>query len=91
MTITLRDALAECGRIRMDLTNAQAKLTDVINAITAHPDSELERPKCATCGSSFRGALSLAEHVYNSHGGPLPAHYAAIEARTQAPRKGMIP
>jgi hypothetical protein len=81
LTVTLRDALAECRRIRMDLTNAQAKLTDVIESIAAHPDAELERPACPKCGATFRGAQSLAEHVYNSHGGDVPAHYLAIEAR----------
>lgn len=81
MAISLQDALAECRRIRMDLTNAQAKLTDVIESIAAHPESELPRPACPHCGSTFRGERSLAEHVYNAHAGPVPQHYLDIEAR----------
>jgi hypothetical protein len=81
LTIPLQDALAECRRLRMDLTNAQAKLTDVITALAAHPDSEAPRPKCPSCGSSFRGDRSLAEHVYNAHAGPVPQHFLDIEAR----------
>lgn len=79
MTISLSDALAECRRIRMDLTNAQGKLSDVIEALAGHPESSAPRPRCGDCGISFRGPLALAEHVYNHHGGPLPDHYAAAE------------
>ncbi len=79
MSISLADALAECRRIRMDLTNAQAKLTDVIAALSGHPDAEKPRPRCEECGLTFRGDLALAEHVYNHHRGPLPEHYAAAE------------
>jgi hypothetical protein len=81
LTISLQDALTELKRARMDLTNAQAKLSDAIKALAAHPDSQTPRPKCPSCGSSFRGDRSLAEHVYHSHGGPVPQHYLEIEAR----------
>jgi len=41
--------------------------------------------KCPQCGLEIKGALTLAEHLYNSHDGPVPAHYAAIEARAVEP------
>lgn len=77
--MTLADSLEECRRIRMDLTAAQAKLTDVINAIAAHPDSNKPRPQCPSCGTYFRGELALAEHEFNTHNGPVPTHYLAAE------------
>lgn len=83
--ITLADALAECRRIRMDLTNAQAKLTDVINALAAHPDADRERPRCHHCDLSFRGPLSLAEHLHLRHGEELPAHQAAADIAAGLP------
>lgn len=78
---TLADALEECRRIRMDLTNAQAKLTDVMNALAAHPDaaSANGRIRCPECDVPIRGELSLAEHLHVSHGGPLPPHWAEAE------------
>ncbi len=79
MTLTPQEALALAQKIRMDLTNAQGKLTDVIEALAALPDTASERPVCPTCGVRLRGPNSLAEHVYNRHGGPVPEHYAAAE------------
>lgn len=37
MTLTPEEAHALCTKIRMDLTNAQGKLTDVIEALAAIP------------------------------------------------------
>lgn len=79
-TISLAEALTELDRIRKDLTNAQAKLTDVKNAIAAHPDSEGDpRPRCPHCNVQLRGQLALAEHVHTSHDGPIPDHWIAAE------------
>lgn len=85
MTITLMDALNDARRLRMDLTNAQAKLTDIIEALAAHPDAELPRPKCPVCGTTFRGERSLSEHAYHAHDGPVPQHYLEAEARADLP------
>lgn len=76
---TLADALEELKRIRMDLTAAQAKLTDAMNAIAGHPDSTAPRPSCPTCGLKFRGAFTLAEHQHNTHNGPTPPHWLKAE------------
>ncbi len=77
MTMTPQDALALARRIRMDLTNAQAKLTDVIETLAALPEAPSSR--CPKCDVPLRGPLSLAEHLYNRHGGPLPDHMAKAE------------
>lgn len=36
---------------------------------------------CRSCGVKCRGPRSLAQHVYVSHGGPLPEHVAAADKR----------
>ncbi len=77
MTITPQDALALARRIRMDLTNAQAKLTDVIELLASLPEAPSSR--CPICDVPLRGPLSLAEHVHLSHDGPIPEHYLAAE------------
>ena len=79
--MTTRADLHELARrIRMDLTNAQAKLTE-LNRQLANlelPDDG-RKPVCDLCGTTFRPRFMRDEHVYNRHGGPLPAHYAAAE------------
>lgn len=79
MTLTPKDAVDLCIRIRMDLTNAQGKLTDVIEALAAIPEPASADRVCPTCGVKTRGPLSLAEHVHTSHGGPLPSHWVEAE------------
>lgn len=80
-TLTLAEAHALAERIRLDLTNAQGKLTDVLNALAAHPDAQAPRPACPTCGLKFRGPLTLAEHMHHSHQAPVPEHLLEAERR----------
>lgn len=39
------------------------------------------RAQCPHCEVTERGPRLLAEHIYNAHDGPLPAHWAAADAR----------
>lgn len=79
MNVHQQDLLNILREIRKELTAAQAKLTDAITTITALELPDAERPRCVECGITFRGSLSLAEHLYNHHNGPLPDHYLAAE------------
>lgn len=81
MTVQPSDVYDLLMKIRYDATAIQAKVTDALNALR-----ELELPdrpvaRCEVCGLSCRGPNTLAEHVYTSHGGPLPAHWETVDAK----------
>lgn len=65
-------------KIRMDLTNAQAKVTEAINILSTLNLPDTTRPTCR-CGLSFKHSSALAEHVYHAHDGPEPAHWKRAE------------
>lgn len=46
------------------------------------------RVACPHCGVSLGGPRILAEHVYNAHDGPTPAHYLEAEAASLDPPIG---
>jgi hypothetical protein len=70
------------AQLRMDLSNAQAKLSDLVamhrEVAPAHRPS---RPTCPECGLSVKGPSALAEHLYLSHDGDVPEHWLTAEAR----------
>lgn len=71
-------------KLRMDLSNAQAKITDldtILRELNLTLDS---RPKCSVCGLSFKNSLLRDEHVYVTHDGPEPAHWVQAEAMSEA-------
>lgn len=68
-------------KIRYDLTDLQGKVSEalrLVSALSLTPPAEFV---CDHCGLRFGGALRRAEHLYVSHDGPLPAHWASAEAR----------
>lgn len=72
--------------IRYDLTAAQGKLTELMRQIGELPiDTSSPPVKCPYCKLERSGPMTLAEHIYNHHDGPVPAHYAAIEAASVEP------
>lgn len=73
------DAYEMLKKIRMDLTNAQAKITDLQSILTELNITDTGRPRCPSCGLSFRNSLVRDEHVYTSHDGPEPAHWILAE------------
>lgn len=70
-------------KARYDLTAAQAKISEALRMVAAMdlPENAGERVACPRCGAKLQGTLLLAEHVYNSHDGPVPAHWLELEAR----------
>lgn len=80
--MTAEDVYDMLRKIRYDLTNAQGKLTDVFSMLAELNLQDTPAHRCDLCGAVFRGATLLAEHGYQSHDGPVPAHWAAIEARS---------
>lgn len=81
MSIAPDDIRAQLRAMREDLSKLQGRVTDISNML-----NELDLPKgedhrCPQCGVRLRGPLSLAEHVYNTHGGELPQHYVEAESR----------
>lgn len=82
MTVQPADLYEMLKKVRYDATAIQGKVTDALNML-----AELNLPtatelRCPHCDLPFRGRLPLDEHIYNSHGGPVPAHWEAIEARS---------
>lgn len=78
MTVQPADIFALLKRMRHELTTLQAQLTDAQNMLAALNLPKQNEARCE-CGLKFRGALSLAEHVHTSHGGPLPDHWLKAE------------
>lgn len=77
------DAHKLLREIRMDLTAAQAKITDLGKLLGELQLEDRPRPRCPHCGLSFRFNALLAEHVYVTHDGPVPNHYLTAEALTE--------
>jgi hypothetical protein len=55
-------------KIRMDLTAAQAKLSEALNMVAAMNLPAPGKVKCVRCAGQFRGAQALRDHAYNVHG-----------------------
>lgn len=75
-------------RLQMDIKNADARLVELRSHLARLKLPELEQaqhlcPECKTGGVThdLRTATKLAEHRYWAHEGPLPAHFAAAEAK----------
>ncbi len=79
MSNPIEDTLTELRRIRMDLTNAQAKLTDAMNLIASMPIPADATRTCDLCGVTTRGSNALAEHIHLSHNGPIPPAWIEAE------------
>ncbi len=73
------DILELIRKARMDTNAAAQKLSEAVHLIAALPTQPDITKVCPHCGVATRGPLSLAEHVYNSHNGPVPAHMLEAE------------
>lgn len=71
--------------LQMDLRAANAKLTELRSQIAALNLKPPAAFSCPICGIQFKSTAKLEEHVYTSHDGPLPAHYAHAEQIADAP------
>jgi hypothetical protein len=72
-------------RLQMDLRAAQAKLLELRSMLATLDLPHAAQLTCRHCGLATRGPRTLAEHIHVSHNGPLPDHWAAIEARSLEP------
>ena len=78
--MTAEDVYEMLRKIRYDLTAAQGKLTDVFSMLGELNLQDTPAHVCDRCGVKIRASALLAEHVYNSHAGPVPEHWERIEA-----------
>jgi hypothetical protein len=67
LAVSKGDALEQLRLIRMDLTNAQAKLTDVMRTVSALNLPERATVPCPVCGIDRRTKSLLEEHLVNVH------------------------
>lgn len=74
-------------KLRYDLTACQAKLSEAMRMVATLDLDEGagDRVPCPKCLVKLPGPRTLAEHDYQTHGGPMPAHYHAIEALADDP------
>lgn len=73
------EILALLTRIKRDLERNAETVATLIEHVEALDIPEEKATRCESCGIPFRGPLSLAEHVYIHHHGPVPEHYLAAE------------
>ena len=71
--------------LQMDLRAATAKLVELRARLAALDLPTESGSTCPACGLKTRGPKTLAEHIYQSHNGPVPAHWQLIESRSQEP------
>lgn len=74
------DLMDTLKRMRYDATAFQAKLTDVMEAVSLSFPDDTEPLKCEVCGSPHRSRMRLEEHIYRQHDDTrVPEHYLAAE------------
>lgn len=68
--MTRSETLELMRLMRMDLTQLQARLSDLMRSVAASDWSEPEARSvvCSYCGISRRTSAQLADHVANVHG-----------------------
>lgn len=66
-------------KLQMDNRAQAAKLADLRMQVAALALPDPHESACPVCGTKFRHKLTMAEHHYNAHGGPVPEHYLAAE------------
>jgi predicted deacetylase len=67
LAVSKGDALEQLRLIRMDLTNAQAKLTDAMRTVSALNLPEKAAVPCPVYGIDRRTTSLLEEHLANVH------------------------
>lgn len=71
--------------LQADLRSASARLVELRAKLAGLDLPDPLKLKCPHCELETRGERTLAEHLHNSHDGPVPDHYASIEARSLDP------
>lgn len=75
------EILKALKRTRYELSLQQSRIGEIMESVAALPHDAPPELVCPDCRGRWRSANAMAEHRYNSHGGPLPAHIIAAEAR----------
>lgn len=73
-------------KLQMDNREQAAKLVELRSYVASLNLPDPKRRECPECKVVFRNELVMAEHLYNSHAGPVPEHYLAAERAA-----GLIP
>lgn len=77
------DLIVLLKKMRYQLTALQAQVTEALRQA-----SDLDLPvvehRCPNCLLILKGPLSLAEHIYTSHRGPVPAHWERAEEMAES-------
>lgn len=85
MTASAEDLYELLRTIRYDLTAAQGKLTSAFSLLGELNIVDRQPTRCPSCGVELAGPRTLAEHLHNSHEGPVPEHWLAVEAVSVEP------
>jgi hypothetical protein len=64
----------------MDLRDINARIVELRAQVASLELPKEPHTRCPLCGITFRHQRQVDEHTYNSHNGPIPAHYLAAEA-----------
>lgn len=70
--------------LQMDIRNASTKLVELRARLAGLDLPDAPSVTCPKCDYKVAGPMLLAEHLYNVHDGPEPAHYATAEERSAA-------
>lgn len=66
-------------KVQLDLRDALVKMGELQRMVAALDLPDPTERTCDGCGATFKGPLSLAEHEYLSHDGPVPEHWLEAE------------
>jgi hypothetical protein len=83
--VTKDELLEITAKLQMDARAIQAKLTELRAHIATLDLPAKEHITCPECGLTIRSRPRLAEHLFQTHAGPLPEHWQHAEARAAEP------
>ena len=79
------EILALFRKVQLDIRDALVKMGELQRMVAALDLPDPTERTCNRCGATFPGKLSLAEHAYISHGGPVPKHWERAEQMAEEP------
>lgn len=74
-TTQAEDVFNLLQKMRMDLTQLQARITDLSQMLSAMNLPAQPKVSCTECGLEFGAQSLLDEHRYQMHDGPEPPHW----------------
>lgn len=85
MPVQPSDLYEVLEKLRFELTTCQGMLSSAQSILKELNLQTEPTSPCPHCKVELRGPNSRDEHMYVSHGGPLPEHWLALDARTRDP------